>query len=125
MKKIFLSIIYIFFASTLLFANPGKDIFDKFCMVCHSPSMAPMFNAPAAHDINAWNDRKLDALNKAIEVKSSIKNLNKIEKEEISIDALVRSAISGTDKGMPPKGTCGDCSDNDLKSVIIFMSSSN
>ena len=110
------------FFSCSLFAS-GKDIFDRFCTACHSPSMSPMFNSPAAHDVDAWNVRKSDAFNRAVDKNSSIKNAKGAEKDEYSINELVNSAIEGTDKGMPPRGTCNDCTDNDLKSVIKFMSS--
>jgi len=110
--------------SSSLFANPGKDIFDRFCTACHTPAMAPMFNSPAAHDIDAWTVRKDDAFSKAVEKDSSVSNVSAAEKDEISINELVKSAINGTDKGMPPKGTCTDCTDDELKSVIEFMSSS-
>ncbi len=112
------------FFSSLLFSNTGKDIFDRFCTVCHSPAMAPMFNSPAAHDISAWTDRKVDAFIRVISNDASLKDITGIKKEEIIINELVNSAIMGTDKGMPPKGTCSDCSNDDLKLVINFMCSS-
>jgi len=117
-----ISFIFIMFFSLSLFAS-GKDIFDRFCTACHSPSMAPMFNSPAAHDVDAWNVRKSDAFNRAVENNSSIKNASGSEKDEHSINELLNSAINGTEKGMPPRGTCNDCTDDDLKSVIKFMSS--
>lgn len=122
MKIRLFSFIFCMFFSLSLFAN-GKDIFDRFCTACHSPAMAPMFNSPAAHDIDAWNMRKNDAFDRAVEKNSSIKNSTGTQKDEYSINELVNSAINGTDKGMPPKGTCNDCSEDDLKSVINFMSS--
>jgi cytochrome c5 len=82
--------------------------------------MAPMFGAPAAHDLNAWNERKEIAFNRAFNGNVSIS-----DKESFSINELVKSAISGTDKGMPPKGTCNDCTEEDLRSVIKFMISAN
>ena len=121
MKVRYFSLFSLFFLmcfSSSLFANPGKDIFDRFCTTCHTPAMAPMFNSPAAHDIDAWEVRKDDAFSRAVEKDSSL------SKDEVSINELVKSAIHGTDKGMPPKGTCADCTDDELKSVIEFMSSS-
>lgn len=122
MNRRFLFFILFMFSSSIVLAG-GKDIFDRFCTACHSPAMAPMFNSPPAHDVEAWNIRKNDAFERAIENNSSIKNLSGSEKEEYSINELVKSAINGTDKGMPPRGTCNDCSDDDLKSVIKYMSS--
>ncbi|HIH2763559.1 MAG TPA: c-type cytochrome [Candidatus Azoamicus sp.] len=107
-----------------MLANSGKDIFDRFCTACHSPSMSPMFGSPALHDVSAWNERKVDAFNRAVATDSSLGSAVGTQKEEISLKELVKSAINGTDKGMPPKGTCNDCTDDDLKTVIKFMSSS-
>jgi len=123
MKSRLIVLVFCVLFSSQLFADTGKDIFDRFCTVCHAPSMATMFNSPAAHDVNAWNERKENAFNMAVAVDSSKKNLSGAEKESFSINELVKSAISGTDKGMPPKGTCSDCTDDELKSVIKFMSS--
>lgn len=119
------NIFFVFFVliSTSVFANSGKDIFDRFCTACHSPSMSPMFGSPALHDVSAWNERKENAFIRAVENDSSLKSAVGSQKEEISLKELVKSAINGTDKGMPPKGTCNDCSDDELKSVIKFMSS--
>lgn len=118
-----LFLIFFVFISTSLFANSGKDIFDRFCTACHSPSMSPIFGSPALHDVSAWNERKDNAFNIAVEADASLKSAVGQQKEEISLKQLVKSAISGTDKGMPPKGTCNDCTDDDLKTVIKFMSS--
>jgi cytochrome c5 len=119
-RLIFVSLIFLSFSS---FAESGRDIFDRYCTVCHSPSMAPMFNSPAAHDLDAWKDRKNIAFDKIIEKNPDVKNFSEIDKEEQIINELLSSAINGTDKGMPPKGTCSDCTDEELRSVIKFMSS--
>jgi cytochrome c5 len=39
---------------------------------------------------------------------------------ERGIDEVLKVAIAGKG-GMPPKGTCMDCSDNELKSAIQYM----
>jgi len=121
-------ILYLFFSIFLFFsfasyANSGKNIFDSYCTVCHSSSMASMFGAPAAHDITAWNERKENAFSRAITFDNSIKDSLGEKREDYIINELVKTANSGTDKGMPPKGTCNDCTDDDLKSVIKYMSS--
>ena len=36
------------------------------------------------------------------------------------MDALLQSAINGKN-AMPPRGTCGTCSDDDLKAAIEYM----
>lgn len=124
-----MNILYFFVGVCLFFsfslsAESGKEIFDRYCTVCHSPAMAPMFGAPAAHDLSAWNERKENAFNRAIASDNSIKDTSGEKKDFYSISELVKTANSGTDKGMPPKGTCNDCTDSDLISVIKFMSSS-
>ncbi len=121
MKKIFVLFLLLFFS--ISYAKSGKEIFDNYCTICHSPAMASMFNAPAAHDINMWNVRKNDAFNRAIVKKSSIKSVTGSEKEEYILNELLTTAINGTVKGMPPKGTCMECTDEELKSVIKFISS--
>lgn len=121
-------IFYLIFSFVLFFSfslsaesGSGKDIFDRYCTVCHSPTMAPMFGAPATHDLSAWNERKKIAYDRAVEKNSIVADKSK---DWNSINELLDSAKIGTDKGMPPKGTCGDCTDENLVSVIEFMSSS-
>lgn len=121
MKKLFVLFLLLFFGMS--FAKSEKEIFGSYCTTCHSPAMAPMFNAPAAHDMNAWNVRKNDAFNRAVEKKSSIKGAIGNEKEEYILNELLTTAINGTVKGMPPKGTCMDCTDEELKTVIKFITS--
>lgn len=121
--KIFFVMLSVSFSSLLL-ASGGKDIFDRYCVACHSPSMAVLFNSPAAHDIDAWNNRKNLAFDRAVEKNGNIKNLTGNDKENASLNELLISAINGTDKGMPPKGTCSDCTEKELEEAIKFMSSS-
>lgn len=121
--KTILSLI-ILTASFTIFANEGKEIYDRYCTVCHSPSMASMFGSPAAHNMQAWAERKETAWTKVVEDNSSVKNLQTSEKEVIILNVLVQSAINGTDKGMPPMGTCMDCTEDQLQLAIKFMSSS-
>lgn len=60
--KLFFLVISVLFSFTLsVSAETGKEIFDRYCTVCHSANMASMFGAPAAHDISAWNERKENA----------------------------------------------------------------
>ncbi len=108
--------------SSVLFASSGKDIFERYCIACHAQSMAPMFGSPAAYDVDAWTDRKNDIFDKAVDMNSDVANLSGGDKNNKIIELLVKSAIEGTDKGMPPMGTCMDCSDDDLKNAIEHMS---
>lgn len=116
-------ILILLFITSVSFAKSGKEIFDNYCTTCHSPAMAPMFNAPAAHDKNVWDIRKNDAFSRAVEKNSSIKDSTGSEKEELILNELLSTAISGTIKGMPPRGTCMECTDDELKDTIKFLSS--
>ena len=83
-----------------LFANgaAAKDIektFQKTCGICHVAGVA---GAPKMGDNRAWAPRLTQG-----------------------VDVLVGSVVNG--KGaMPPKGLCADCSKNDYKALIRYMS---
>lgn len=124
--KRFISVFVLFFIFSLfkfVYAQSGKDVFNNYCTTCHSVSMAVMFNAPPVHDKAAWDIRKNDAFDRAVSKNSSIKSSFGEDKQGYIIDELVSTAIMGTAKGMPPKGTCMECSEDDLRDVIKFMSS--
>ena len=72
----------------------GKTIYDAKCGVCHAAGVA---NAPKLGDKAAWEARIATGM-----------------------DAMLATAIKGKG-GMPPKGTCMDCSDDDLKAAIQYM----
>lgn len=75
----------------------GEQIVSQSCGVCHATGL---LEAPLTGDEAAWAARS-DA--------------------EGGLDGLL--AISKSGKGaMPPMGTCGDCSDDELLSAIKFMS---
>lgn len=77
------------------FAQEGKAVFEKACHICHSMGVA---GAPKAHDAAAWAPRLATG-----------------------IDTLVSTVKTG--KGaMPPGGMCTDCTDEDYKNAIEFMS---
>jgi len=78
-------------------ARSGADVYGKFCTACHSTGL---LNAPKTGDSAAWT-AKADASG--------------------GLDGLLKNAISGIN-AMPPKGTCGDCSDDELKAAIQHMS---
>lgn len=78
-------------------ARSGADIVTKSCNTCHSIGL---LNAPKVGDSAAWNARA--------EAKGGL-------------DGLLKSAINGIN-AMPPKGTCADCSDDELKAAIKQMS---
>lgn len=75
-------------------ARSGDDIFHSVCFACHATGAA---GAPKFGDKAAWAPR--------------IKQ---------GIDTLLNHAIHGL-RAMPPRGTCADCSDDDLKAAIEYM----
>ena len=72
----------------------GKKIYDQYCAGCHATGAG---GAPKFGDQAAWQ-----ALQK------------------LGMDTLYQNAIHGID-GMPPRGTCISCSDQDLKNAVQFM----
>ena len=76
-------------------ARTADDIIAKHCGACHS---AGVLGAPKIGDSAAWQARASNG-----------------------IDGLLANAISGLN-AMPPKGTCADCSDDELKAAIEKMS---
>ncbi|MCQ4286756.1 c-type cytochrome [Pseudomonas stutzeri] len=78
-------------------ARSGEDVYGKFCTACHGSGL---LNAPKTGDSAAWTARA-DAAG--------------------GLDGLLKHAISGIN-AMPPKGTCADCSDDELKAAIQHMS---
>lgn len=73
------------------------DVIGKHCGACHT---AGVLGAPKIGDSGAWGERA---------------------KKEGGVDGLLAKAISGINS-MPPKGTCADCSDEELKGAIQKMS---
>ncbi len=96
MKKLLaLSAVAALTLSANVSAQEGEAIYNKACQVCHSMGVA---GAPKAHDATAWEPRLAKGL-----------------------DTLVGSVKSGLN-AMPPGGMCTDCSDDDYKKAIEFMS---
>lgn len=72
----------------------GLATYTKTCAVCHAAGVA---GAPKLGDKAAWAPRI-----------------------STGVDALVASVSNG--KGvMPPKGTCMDCSEADLKAAVDYI----
>ncbi|MBT1446616.1 c-type cytochrome [Shewanella sp. JM162201] len=76
-------------------AQEGEAIYNKACQVCHSMGVA---GAPKAHDAAQWEPRLAKGM-----------------------DALLASVKGGLN-AMPPGGMCTDCTDEDYKKAIEFMS---
>ena len=71
-------------------------MYDKKCASCHAAGIA---GAPKLADKAAWEPR----------LKSGI-------------DALLASVINGKN-AMPPKGACTECSEQDLRAAVEYMTS--
>lgn len=82
-------------ASTGGGAKSGEQVYNTACMSCHATGAA---GAPKVGDAAAWETR-LAARNK---------------------DGLYNSSIKGFN-GMPAKGLCFACSDDELKAAVDFM----
>ncbi|MEX6500833.1 c-type cytochrome [Pseudomonas zhanjiangensis] len=76
-------------------ARTADDIIAKHCGACHT---AGVLGAPKIGDTAAWQARATNG-----------------------IDGLLAHAISGLN-AMPPKGTCNDCTDDELRAAIEKMS---
>lgn len=75
-------------------ARSGQDVYQSACFACHGTGAA---GAPKLGDAAAWGPRASKG-----------------------IDALMNSAINGLN-AMPPRGTCGNCSDSELKAAVEYM----
>ena len=75
----------------------GDAIYGQFCVACHSTGL---LGAPKTNDAAAWQAA---------------------EKKAGGFSALLSNAINGI-RSMPPKGTCMDCSDEEISVAIEHMS---
>ncbi len=78
-------------------AKTPDEIIAKHCNACHSTGL---LGAPKIGDTAAWKERA---------------------DHQGGLDGILAKAITGIN-AMPPKGTCADCSDDDLKGAIKKMS---
>lgn len=79
-------------------SEDGVDVealYNQTCANCHDAGVA---EAPVLGDAEAWAPR--------------------IEK---GMETLYESAIDGMPPAMPAKGTCFDCSEEDLKALVDYM----
>lgn len=112
------------FVASFGYSKSGEEIYKVYCTTCHAPQSAKMFGAPASKNLIQWSVRNNLHWEAALLKDSSLEKSKQEDKDIIIINSLVASAIKGTLKGMPPKGTCMDCSVEDLKNAIIYMSTS-
>jgi len=72
----------------------GATLYNTKCMACHMTGAA---GAPMVGNAAQWGPRAA-----------------------MGIDALLESATKGIN-AMPPKGTCMDCTESELKGAIQYM----
>tara|TARA_B110000967_G_scaffold101329_1_gene103983 strand:- start:237 stop:683 length:447 start_codon:yes stop_codon:yes gene_type:complete len=72
-------------------ARAGGDIYSINCIACHSSGVA---GAPIMGDVAAWSARL-----------------------EQGLETVYTNAINGI-RGMPMRGTCMDCSDDEVKAAV-------
>ena len=78
-------------------AKTPDSVIAKHCNACHGSGL---LGAPKIGDTAAWKERA---------------------DHQGGLDGILAKAITGIN-AMPPKGTCADCSDADLKAAIQKMS---
>lgn len=72
----------------------GEAVYNQFCFACHATGAS---DAPIFADAEAWAPR--------------------IDK---GMDTLMASTLNGIGM-MPPKGTCMNCSDDELQAAVDYM----
>lgn len=119
----------------------GEEKVEKFCKVCHSKAMSAVMKSPTMHAPDKWLPFIKEAVLEADKLKTTeCSKLTAGKKETAALKLtdkevgalslkekacyMLPNAKAGIIKGaavMPPKGTCAECSDNDLLSAIAFM----
>ena len=75
--------------------HPGKAVYERYCFSCHAAGVA---GAPKTGDAESWAARLAKGK-----------------------DQMLRSTIDGMNPGMPARGLCFDCSDQELAHAIDYM----
>lgn len=75
-------------------ARSGDAVYNKFCAACHTSGV---LGAPKLNDAADWEPRLAQGM-----------------------DTVLKHAIEGYN-AMPPKGTCNDCSDEEIQAAIDYM----
>jgi len=76
----------------------GESLYGTFCVACHSIGVA---GAPKFGSADDWAPRLAKGK-----------------------DSLLSNALNGLN-AMPPRGTCGDCSDEEIEEAIEYMLDNN
>lgn len=95
MKKLLLAISLVAVAASTQAAQDPEAVFNKACTACHNGQL-PM--APKKGDKAAWEPRLAQGM-----------------------DTLVKHVTEGFN-AMPPRGMCMDCTAEDYKATIEWMS---
>ncbi|WP_354622966.1 c-type cytochrome [Psychromonas sp. MME2] len=72
----------------------GEKIYNTYCVACHATGAA---GAPITGDAKAWSPRIAQGQ-----------------------ETLLKHAINGLN-AMPPRGTCANCSDQEMASAVAFL----
>jgi len=72
----------------------GDQVYNQYCFACHATGVS---GAPLFGDAVQWEPRVAKGM-----------------------DELMKSTLNGLN-AMPPKGTCVNCSDDDLKAAVQYM----
>ncbi len=72
----------------------GQQVYDQFCFVCHTTGVG---GAPKVGEAADWTDRTGKGM-----------------------DELMASTLNGLN-AMPAKGTCMNCSDEELSEAVAYM----
>lgn len=76
----------------------GKAVYNKVCLACHMTGVA---GAPALKDKARWEE------------------IAKKDMNTLHLNAI--NGFTGKYGVMPPKGTCTDCTDQDLYDAVAYM----
>ncbi|WQC54211.1 cytochrome c5 family protein [Idiomarina sp. PL1-037] len=72
----------------------GQQVYDKYCTACHTSGV---MGAPKINEASDWEER-LDQ----------------------GMETVLKHAVEGFN-AMPPKGTCSDCSEEEIQAAIDYM----
>jgi cytochrome c5 len=75
-------------------ARSGDAVYNKFCTACHTSGV---LGAPKINDAADWEPRLAQGM-----------------------DTVLKHAVEGFN-AMPPKGTCNDCSEEEIQAAIDYM----
>lgn len=98
MKRLATLVLGLSTISTAFAARDTNELFMKFCNTCHSKAVAAMMISPEAFQPEAWE--------------ASLKK---------GMPELIKNVTKGF-KGMPLRGACMDCTPEEYKALIKYMS---